>query len=125
MSCFIWGSKNDHKVENQCLLLNEVFVIKKIQKYPLKWKFEEKNKHHVKDFFKILDLMFYFFLQTFILVGVFGICYKGKPYFKCITEEVLRWNLAVKWSKKKKKKIFFVVVAIICNFYSQKDNSCL
>ena len=28
--------------------------------------------------------------KIFILVGVFGFCSEGKPYFACITEEVFR-----------------------------------
>ena len=64
---------------------------------------EEEKKHHVKDFLKILDIMFFLYLTFFLLEGVFGFFDEGKPYFECITEEVLRWNLAAKWCKTPQK----------------------
>ena len=46
---------------------------------------EEVEKHHVQDFLKILDMMFFSFSKILILEGV----NEGKPYFECIPEEVL------------------------------------
>ena len=51
---------------------------------------EEKKKHHVKDFLKVLDMMFFLFFKKFNFEGVFVFFKEGKPYFECITEEVLR-----------------------------------
>ena len=71
--------------------------------------------------------MFFSSSKIFILAGVFGFYNEGKPYFECITEELFRSNLAVKWCKTPKKSkflqsfvnFFLTMIIHVCKGYSK------
>ena len=65
-----------------------------------------------------------FSFKIFISDCVFGFYNEGRPYFECITEEVFRWNLAVKCYKTPQKSTFlqfFVNIFLTMLIYVCKD----
>ena len=60
--------------------------------------FERRKKIMSKISWKSWIWCFFSFLNFHYRV-FFGFQIEGKSYFECITEEVFRWNLAVKWCK--------------------------